>query len=253
MRKGTHDNYNELIAYTKGTSLKKPIGTTMKVVLKRDGQQKELTVERGDIKTSQVAYKMVSNTVGYMRVAKFDGNTVPGIKTALDGLNKQHMTGLVLDLRDNPGGDLEACCKACDLFLDKGVIVYTQDKKGNQKYYYSEDGKDPVPMVILINKNSASASEVFTGAMKDRKRATVMGVTSYGKGIVQSLYELKDGSGLSLTTEQYFTPSGKNIHKKGINPDEKVELSDAAMKKTIPQLSYGEDTQLQEAVKKLAK
>lgn len=252
-KKFNHDNYDEIIRYTRGTDIKNPIGTKMQVLIKRDGKDMTLTVERGDIKTSQVVYKMVSDTVGYMRVAKFDGNTVPGIQTALAALHAKNMKSLVLDLRDNPGGDLDAVCEACDLFLDKGTIVYTQDKKGEKKYYKSSDGSDKTPMVVLINGNSASASEVFTGAMKDRKRATIMGVTSYGKGIVQSLFKLPDGSGMSLTTEQYFTPNGKNIHKKGIKPDIEVELSENSQKKTIPQLTYSEDTQLQAAVSELSK
>ncbi len=251
-QKFTHKNYETLIHYTRGTDLKNPVGTKMQIVIKRDNEEKTITVERGNIKTSQVVYKMVSDTVGYIRVAKFDGNTIPGIKEALQSLHQKNMQSLVFDLRDNPGGDLQVVCEACDLFLDKGTIVYTENKQGKKTYYHSKDGSDTTPMVVLINGNSASASEVFTGAMKDRDRATIMGKTSFGKGIVQSLFQLPDGSGLSLTTEQYFTPNGKNIHKKGIKPDIEVSLSEAAQKKTIPQLIYSEDSQLQAAVSELS-
>ena len=176
---------------------------------------------------------------------------VPGIQTAMEALYGQGMKSLVFDLRGCPGGDLESVCGAADIFLDKGVIVYMEDKKGNRTYRYSDEEKDSIPMVILIDGNSASASEVFTGAMRDRERATIVGVTSFGKGIVQSLITLPDGSGISITTEQYFSPNGINIHGVGIEPDVKIELSEEAQKKTIPQLTLEEDAQLQAAIRVL--
>lgn len=247
----THDNYNELIRYTKGEDMKDPVGTRISVTIERNGARQEVSVERGNIKTTKVDYEMVSDTVGYLRVAKFDENTVPGIQTAMEALYGQGMKSLVFDLRGCPGGDLESVCGAADIFLDKGVIVYMEDKKGNRTYRYSDEEKDSIPMVILIDGNSASASEVFTGAMRDRERATIVGVTSFGKGIVQSLITLPDGSGISITTEQYFSPNGINIHGVGIEPDVKIELSEEAQKKTIPQLTLEEDAQLQAAIRVL--
>lgn len=247
----THDNYNELISYTKGDNIKNAVGTKINVTIERNGARQELSVERGNIKTTKVEYRMVDQTIGYLRVAKFDENTVPGIKTAMEDLYGQGMKSLVFDLRGCPGGDLESVCGAADVFLDKGVIVYMEDKKGNRTYRYSDEAKDSIPMVVLIDGNSASASEVFTGAMRDRERATIVGVTSFGKGIVQSLITLPDGSGLSITTEQYFSPNGINIHGVGIEPDVRVELPEEAQKKTIPQLSLEEDTQLQGAIRVL--
>ncbi len=248
----THDNYNDLIDYTKGTHLDDPIGTAITVTIERNGNRLDLTVERGDIKTTKVDYRMVGDGIGYLRVAKFDENTVPGIETAMEAMYGEGMESLIFDLRGCPGGDLESVCAAADIFLDKGVIVYMEDKKGNRTYRYSDEEQDTIPMVILIDGNSASASEVFTGAMRDRERATIVGVTSFGKGIVQSLITLPDGSGLSITTEQYFSPNGINIHGVGIEPDVRIELSEEAQNKTIPQLTLEEDTQLQGAIRILS-
>ena len=156
---------------------------------------------------------------------------------------EKNISKLIIDLRNNPGGVLDGTVKMLDYMLPDGLLVYTADKEGKGEKYYSNDGHEVnIPISILINGNSASASEVFTGAMRDFKRATIVGTKSFGKGIVQNLYPLEDGSAIKITTQHYYTPSGFDLHGKGIEPDETVELNEGAV--------FGTDTdnQLQKAI-----
>lgn len=225
-------------------------GTTVDItVLRGDEHDKvELHITRRAIEAETVEYKMLENNIGYISVSEFDQPTYNQFKTAVDELQSDGMKGLVIDLRDNPGGLLDTVVDMLDYMLSDGLLVYTADKNGNGDKYYSDDGHQvDVPLVVLVNGNSASASEVFTGAIKDFKWGTIIGTQTFGKGIVQDILPLGDGSGLKITVAHYYTPSGFDLHGKGITPDIEVELDEAAV--------YGEDSdnQLKAAIEKLLK
>jgi len=184
----------------------------------------EMTATRAVIEITSIEYEMKENQIGYILVSAFEGTTLSQFQKALDDLSAQGMKGLVIDLRDNPGGNLSTVCEMADLILPVGRIVYTQEKNGERDYYHSDDlHKLEIPLAVLINENSASASEIFAGAIQDYEWGTIVGTTSFGKGIVQRLYQLDGGTCLKMTTSEYFTPNGRNIHGIGIEPDIVVE------------------------------
>lgn len=222
-------------------------GTKVEVTFLRGDEREEVTlsITRRSIEVPSVEHKMLDNKVGYIMVSQFDVVTYEQFVHAVDDLTNQGMVKLVVDLRSNPGGILETCVRMMDYVLPDGLLVYTADKDGKGDKYYSEDGHQlDIPMAILIDKNSASASEVFTGAVKDFEKAVVVGEKTFGKGIVQNLIPLGDGSAIKLTTQHYYTPSGFDLHGKGIEPDIAVEL-DKDAKIGDP----ATDNQLQEAIR----
>ena len=232
-------------------------GTDVFIEIERDGKEKEITITREKIIKVSVKSKMLQNNTAYMRISSFEiGSGKDGKSTFdefcehLDALKTAGMTGLIIDLRDNPGGDFDSVCKIADKILPKALITYTEDKQGNRKDINSDAEEIDVPIVILINGGSASASEVLTGALKDNKKATVIGTKSYGKGIVQSVYSFTDGSGMSITTAKYYTPSGECIHGIGIEPDIEVQQD---TEKAISELTISEDVQLQKALEVLGR
>ena len=171
--------------------------------------------------------------VGYLRITSFDENTYEEFKEHLTSLKEQGIKGLVIDLRDNPGGLLDICVDIADDIIGKGTIVYTKDNSGNKEYYKSDEKELDLPMAVLINGGSASASEILTAALVDNNKAVAIGETSFGKGLVQSVKQLKDGTGYKLTTAQYYTPNGDYINKKGITPKIKESDSEKQMKSAI--------------------
>ena len=166
----------------------------------------------------------------------------------IQSLQEQGMDKLIIDLRDNPGGVLTGACDIADMLLPEGTITYTENKSGERKYYNSDAEWLDIPMAVLINGNSASASEVLTGALKDYKKATVVGTKSYGKGIVQDVYPFYDGSGISITSAKYYTPNGVCIHDVGIEPDVNVEMPEKYKDESISMIERSEDVQLQKAI-----
>lgn len=207
------------------TKIKGEEGTAVTLTVLRGEEMEEVTgtATRRKIEVHTVEYEMKDNGIGYLRITEFDGVTYGQFKAALDDLLGQGMKGLVVDLRNNPGGSLDGVCRILDELLPKGKIVYTRDKNGKEETYTSdEEHKLELPMAVLVNGYSASASEIFAGAVKDYGAATLVGTTTYGKGIVQQLFPMRDGTCLKLTISEYFTPSGKNIHKKGIKPDVEI-------------------------------
>ena len=201
-------------------------GTTLEITVLRGETLDEYTcvVTRDIIEVSTVSYEMKEGKIGYIAISGFEKVTYHQFEEALTDLKKQNMKSLIIDLRNNPGGNLSTVCDMLDLILPEGKIVYTEDKNGKQETIKSDaEHQLNIPMVVLINGNSASASEIFAGAVQDYKVATLIGTTTYGKGIVQNVYQLTDGTSLKLTTSEYFTPNGRNIHGIGIEPDVEVE------------------------------
>jgi carboxyl-terminal processing protease len=209
--------------------LRGPEGSAVTISLFREGftEPKDFTLTRAVIQIKSVRWTRMRDDVGYIKLRSFHKTSTEELEHALQDLEEQRMGGLVLDLRNNPGGLLEQAISVADLFLEGGqLIVYTQGRLASQnmKGFSKNEGTHPnYPMVILINGGSASASEIVAGALKDLSRATVVGTQSFGKGSVQTIIPLSDGSGLRLTTAKYYTPKGTEIHGKGITPDVIVE------------------------------
>lgn len=232
---------NQVIAYIKGTE-----GSTVEITVSREGAAEPLTmaVERRDVEIDTVTCRMLEDGIGYIQLVEFDDVSRDQLVAAIETLTEQGMTSMVLDLRDNPGGLLTSVVDIADLFLpEEKLIFYMEDKNGNRKDRLTEeevlfDG----PMTVLINENSASAAEVLSGCLKDHRRATLIGTTTFGKGIVQTYFDLSDGSGLKLTTDHYFTPEGTDIHGVGISPDITVEAGEGE----------DEDPQLERAIQELS-
>jgi carboxyl-terminal processing protease len=225
-------------------------GTTVKISVVREGKTDpvEFTITRQKIEVPTIEAKMLDNKIGYITISEFDEVTVNQFKASVDKLEKQGMKGLIVDVRNNPGGLLDSVVNILDRLLPPELIVYTEDKKGKREEEKAVDTKKvTVPMAVLINGESASASEIFAGTLQDYKAATIIGTTSFGKGIVQKVIPLSDGSAVKLTISKYFTPSGRNIHGTGITPDIKVELNEAMQKEVV--IPVDKDNQLQEAIK----
>lgn len=202
------------------------------------GEYVDLTVTRRFIDVQTVSGKMLEDNIGYISVIEFDEVTAKQFKDKIEELRGRGMERLIIDLRDNPGGELNTVVSIADYLIeDGGRILTISDKYGKEEIYKAEDGHSlDIPMVVLVNENSASASEVLTGALKDYDVATIVGMQTFGKGIVQSLIPLSDGSAVKLTTSHYYTPGGLDIHGKGISPDVEVELDDEAKRlAVIPQ------------------
>lgn len=193
------------------------------LTVQRDGKELEFTVTRKTIVTKSVDSEVMDNDIGYLRITSFDENTYKEFKEHISSLQSKGIKGLVIDLRDNPGGLLDVCVDIADDIIGKGTIVYTKDNTGNKEYYKSDEKELNLPITVLINGGSASASEILTAALVDNNKAIAIGETSFGKGLVQSVRQLKDGTGYKLTTAQYYTPNGEYINGKGITPEIKEE------------------------------
>ena len=209
--------------------LKGKANTSVKVKVYREANKltKVFELKRETIELKYVKSKMLEGGIGYLRLTQFGDNVYPDMKKALEGLQAKGMKALILDLRSNPGGELGQSIKIASMFIEKGKIVSTRQKKGEETVY-SREGKyfGNFPMVVLINGGSASASEIVSGALKDYKRATLIGEKSFGKGSVQTLLPLPDGDGIKITIAKYYTPNGISIDGTGIEPDKKVEDKD---------------------------
>jgi len=198
-------------------------GTTVSIVYERDGEENTVEVERAEIQVPSVRYTMLSDSVGYIYISEFTEGTTEEFEEAIAALSEQGMTSVIYDLRDNPGGLVTSVTDILDIILPEGVTLYMEDKEGNRTEYTSDADCLDYETVVLINENSASASEIFAGAIRDYDYGTLIGTTSYGKGVVQSTVPLTDGSMIKLTTMEYFTPSGENIQGTGIDPDVELE------------------------------
>lgn len=219
-------------------------GSKVVLTVKRGDETLDLEVERRKIDVITVASEMLDNNIGYIQISQFEGVTLEQFNNAFDELVEQGMEGLIIDIRDNPGGRLDVVTDMLDRILPEGLIVYTEDKNGKREEIYSDEECDlDIPCAVLVNGNSASASEIFSGALQDYGLAEIIGTQTFGKGIVQSIMGLMDGSAVKITVQDYYTPNGNNIHGIGITPDQVVELDEEAY------LQEGTDTQLDAAVK----
>lgn len=213
---------NLAVTYIRGEE-----GTQVHLHWLRGLERMEADVDRRRIENETVTWEMLDGGIGYIYLGEFDTVTTGQMQRAMTELEEQGMKGLVLDVRTNPGGLVNVCTDICSLFLPKGVVTTIKDKYGNEQAYRIRDNEySDIPMVLLVDGNSASASEILTGAMMDYGRCRVVGTKTFGKGIVQEVLQLSDGSGIRLTMADYFTPNGNNIHGVGITPDYVVEAED---------------------------
>lgn len=227
-------------------------GTNVTLTILRENKDgtnetSDLVINREKIKIKTIKPAMLENNIGYIRITTFDLQTAEDFDKAYTDLKNQGIKGLVIDLRYNPGGIIDATVDITDKFLGEGIVTYTKTKAGEMEYYKSDSKEDDIPLVLLVNGGSASASEIMSGAMKDTKRATLIGTKTFGKGIVQRVQKFgNDGEGIKMTISEYFTPNGVNIHGIGIEPDIVVELPEDA--KGYGSEFYDTDVQLQKAV-----
>lgn len=235
---------NSVVARIKGDE-----GTTVNIGIRRDGSNDitELTVTRRKVEIKTVAYEMLDDSVGLITISEFDKVTAQQFKEAYAQLKTQGMKGLVIDIRSNPGGLLNVVVDMLDEILPDGLIVYTEDKYGNRQEY---NGSNPdvidVPLAVLVNGESASASEIFAGAVQDYGAGTIIGTQTFGKGIVQTIRRMSDGSAIKYTMAKYFTPKGQDIHGHGVTPDIVEELSDEF--NNLTEYDASKDNQLQKAI-----
>lgn len=238
----TGTDLSEAVAKMKGKE-----GTSVELTVIRDSEKIDCTVVRKKIEVPTVEHELLEDSIGYIQVTEFDQVTAKQFRDALEDLEKQGQDGLIIDLRNNGGGRLDAVVDMLDRMLPEGAIVSTKDKAGEGETYTST-GEEQFnkPLAVLINGNSASASEVFSGAIQDYGIGKLVGTTSFGKGIVQTIFDLKDGSAIKLTTSEYFTPKGRNIQGTGLEPDVEVELDKDQLKKVT--VEKEKDSQLKKAV-----
>ena len=202
-------------------------GSKVELTLIRQQGEVKVTVTRDEIVEDTVASQMLDGKIGYIQVTSFEQVTSEQFRDAVDKLEAKGEEGLIIDLRDNGGGLLDTAVDMLDRLLPEGLVVYSMDKGGNKQEYNAKDpDKFDKPLVVLVNGKSASASEVFSGALQDKKAGKLLGTKTFGKGIVQGIFALQDGSAVKMTTSKYYTPNGRNIHGKGLTPHIEVELSE---------------------------
>ena len=237
---------SQITALIKGEEL-----SQVKLTILRDGQTFEKTLTRRQVTVDRVEWHMMADNIGYIQISEFRGNALEKMEAAIAEMKDKGAKGIVLDLRDNPGGMMDIVVPIADMLLPEGLIVYTEDVNGNRREEKSDAEMLGLPLTVLINGNSASASEILAGAIQDYGAGTLIGTITYGKGIVQSIMPYKeDGAALQITTSRYFTPNGRNIHGEGIAPDITVEMPEELLKN--PQdLTEENDPQLQKALEVL--
>ena len=221
----TGQDLNTVVSQIKGQE-----GTTIPITVYRSetGEYLELNVERRQVEVDTVDHYMMDGQVGYIAIYEFDEPTAEQFKAAVADLQQQGMESLIVDVRDNPGGLVTSVVEIADELVPEGLIVYMEDKTGARQEHFADSEYLGLPLVVLINEESASASEILAGAVRDHQVGTLIGTNTFGKGIAQTIYPLQDGTALKLTTANYYTPSGENIHGVGIAPDIEVELDSSS-------------------------
>jgi carboxyl-terminal processing protease len=219
--------FDEVAAHVRGQA-----GTDVVLTIMRDNANQDITITRDNIKLKTVGHKMLDNNIGYIQIVSFSEDTANEFNEAYNDLKNQGMKALVLDLRNNPGGLLTTCVEIAKKLVPKGEIVSIVDKQGNKETYSSSLEAPEYPLAVLINKNSASASEILSGAIQDMKAGTIIGNTSYGKGSVQTILPMFEDDAVKLTIAKYYTPSGRSIDGTGITPDIEINLDENATSDT---------------------
>jgi len=238
------DGINEAIRMMRGEA-----GTEVIVTIYREsnGTTFDVPIIRAVIEVETVRSSVLEGNIGYIRISQFDRVTYEQFVTAYERLMEQNVGGLILDVRNNPGGLLDVVNNITNMLVPEGIITYTEDAQGRRVYIPSDSRQIEIPLVVLVNGNSASASEVLSGAVLDTGVGELLGTTTFGKGLVQNIFPLRDGSAVKVTVQRYFTPSGRSIHGEGITPSHYVEM-DVELTNNLMRLSPEEDVQLQEAL-----
>lgn len=240
----SEDTYNTAVSMMTGSGEYKGI-EELNIKVKRSGEVIDMSLKREEVVMQTVKGRMLKDNIAYIRISQFTETTGKDFKDESSKLISDGAKAMIIDLRNNPGGTLTGVVKVADTILPKGKIVSIKDKSGHETVYKSDKSEIDLPMCVLANGSSASASEVLVGALRDHKKAKFVGEKTFGKGIVQSIYDIKDGSALKITTAKYYTPNGECIHKKGIKPDYEVKIPENV---NIYSLSDDEDIQLQKAI-----
>ena len=214
----SYEDSNKMAAAIRGDE-----GTSVEITYKRDGVKKTVSLVRAEVKEISVYSSELDGGYGYIQIASFESETAKQFETELDAMEQKDVKGLVIDLRNNPGGMMDQCIQVADMLLPEAMITYTKDKNGKEETYNSDEHCTDLPYVVLINGNSASAAEIVAAAIKDNG-GKLVGETTFGKGVIQGTIDLQDGSAMSLTIMEYFSPEGSKIHKKGVKPSHKVAL-----------------------------
>lgn len=243
------ENMDEAVKVMKGKPNTSVNITIMRKDKNNNNETLDIEIVREEIRLITVKSDIIEKDIGYLKITSFDEITYEDFKKHLTSLEKANVKGLVLDLRNNPGGLLNICAEIADELLGEGDIVYTQTKDGTREYLRSNKKQNNLPLVMLVNEGSASASEILAGAVKDHNRGELIGTTTFGKGVVQRIRDLTDGSGIKLTVSEYFTPKGTNIHGIGITPDIIIELNEEVEGIGLEYLK--DDNQLQKAIEVL--
>ena len=234
---------NEVVSMIRGDE-----GTSVVLTVKRGNEEKEITIVRAKVETISATYESLDNGIGLITITEFNDNTYEFFKEAKQQFIDNGDTALILDLRGNPGGNLDTVVNIAQEILPQGLVVYTEDKYGKREEYKCDGKKEMnVPIVVLVDGSSASASEILAGAIKDHNKGTLIGTTTFGKGIVQKLISLSDGTAVKITVSKYYTPNGVNIHGTGIEPDIEVEFDADAYTEN------GTDNQMEAAIEYLTK
>ncbi len=230
--------------------LKGPVGSTVTLTVQPSGTGEEVTMEivRAELQNQFVFYSMLDDNIAHVTITEFHGDVSKTFEAALQFVHDQNAKGMVLDLRNNLGGSVKECVDIADLILPEGLVCYTLDKDGNRDEYTVDDRYDDIPMIVLVNGDTASASEILAGAIQDDERGKLVGTQTYGKGVVQSILDMPySGGGVKLTSSVYYTPKGRNINEIGLTPDAPVELPADVTAGSTP-LTRETDTQLSVAV-----
>ncbi len=225
-------------------------GTSVEITIARNGQEMNFTVQREEVHITYVTSRMLDHSIGYIKIDEFSGSALEEYQQAVAQLQEQGMQAMILDLRDNPGGFVDYAVEIADELLPEATIISVRDRNGNEKQYTSDSKAMEIPMAVLVNQNSASASEILTVALKENQRATIIGEKTYGKGIIQSHFNLSWGGYLKLTTASYYSPNGNAIHEVGVTPDIEVSLPEN-IQNDPSLLTDATDTQLQKAIEVL--
>ena len=242
----TSEELSDLVQKIRGEE-----GTTVHLKIYRASTKKtfEVDVERKNVELPSITSKMLDGGIGYIQISEFQSETEEQFKSALADLKKQGMKSLIVDVRSNPGGLITAAANILDQILPEGTVVYTEDKYGKREDYTSDSKCLKCPIAVLVNENSASASEIFAGAIKDYNYGTLIGTKTFGKGIVQTVFPLEDGDAVKITTAKYYTPKGNYIHGVGIEPDINLTYKYSGPEDEAYDIKY--DNQVQKAIKVL--